>query len=298
MQAEKPPEPATDAPVAHDRPPPLTDKEWSEHVSEVREILDKARAAGLESHLMYTIDPDHQAWSKDRRAAHDIIINDLYSAARDVPNQGYAVVAGGLGGAGKTTALGNHEGIDPTKYLTINPDDLKEELAQRGMIPKIDGLSPMEASDLVHEESSYLARQLALRAQHDGKNIIWDITMSAQKTTEKRISDLRNAGYSRIDGLFIDIPVETSIKRTEARHRLGHDQYRAGEGLGGRYLPPEVIQRQIDSEWSSRNRRTFESVKHNFNDWSIYDNSIDGRRAVLRESSNEKRIEPRRGASP
>jgi hypothetical protein len=247
---------------------------------------------------MYTIDPDHQAWSKDRRAAHDIIINDLYSAARDVPNQGYAVVAGGLGGAGKTTALGNHEGIDPTKYLTINPDDLKEELAQRGMIPKIDGLSPMEASDLVHEESSYLARQLALRAQHDGKNIIWDITMSAQKTTEKRISDLRNAGYSRIDGLFIDIPVETSIKRTEARHRLGHDQYRAGEGLGGRYLPPEVIQRQIDSEWSSRNRRTFESVKHNFNDWSIYDNSIDGRRAVLRESSNEKRIEPRRGASP
>ena len=47
MRAEKPPEPATDAPVAHDRPPPLTDKEWSEHVSEVREILDKARAAGL-----------------------------------------------------------------------------------------------------------------------------------------------------------------------------------------------------------------------------------------------------------
>ena len=76
----------------------------------------------------------------------------------------YAVVAGGLGGAGKTTVLGDHEGIDPTKYLTINPDDLKEELAQRGMIPKVDGLSPMEASDLVHEESSYLARQLALRA--------------------------------------------------------------------------------------------------------------------------------------
>ena len=55
--------------------------------------------------------------------------------------------------------------------------------------------------------------------------------MSAQKTTEKRISDLRNAGYSRIEGLFIDIPVETSIKRTEARHRRGHDQYRAGRGL-------------------------------------------------------------------
>ena len=145
----------------------------------------------------------------------------------------------------------------------------------------------MEASDLVHEESSYLARQLALRAQHDRKNIIWDITMSTQKSTEKRIIDLRGAGYSRIDGLFVHIPVWTSIERTDARHRLGHDQYRAEEGLGGRYIPPEVVQRQADSEWGSKNRRTFECVKHRFNEWSIYDNSIDGRRAVLRESSSE-----------
>ena len=54
-------------------------------------------------------------------------------------------------------------------------------MARRGMIPEVEGLSPMEASDLVHEESSYLARQLALRAQADGKNLIWDITMSDQE---------------------------------------------------------------------------------------------------------------------
>ena len=160
------------------------------------------------------------------------------------------------------------------------------------MVPELDGLSPMEASDLVHEESSYLARQLALRAQHDGKNIIWDITMSTQKSTEKRISELREAGYLRIDGLFVDIPVRTSIERTEVRHRLGHDQYRAGEGLGGRYVPPEVIRRQTDSEWGSKNMRTFDSLKRRFNDWSIYDNSIDGRPAVLRESSSERIVEP------
>ena len=295
-QGEKVPRPTDPTSPVRDRTLPLTDKEWSEHVTEVRDALDKARAAGLESHLMYTLDPDHQAWSKDRRAAHDAIINDLYSAARNVPSQGIAVVAGGLGGAGKTTVLGNDAGIDPAKYLTINPDDIKEELARRDMIPEVDGLSPMEASDLVHEESSYLARQLALRAQHDGKNIIWDITMSTQESTEKRINDLREAGYSRIDGLYVDIPVETSIRRTEARHRLGQDQYRAGEGLGGRYLPPEVIQRQMDLEWGSKNRRTFESVKHKFNDWSIYDNSVEGRRAVLHESSS-KREQNSRGAS-
>jgi predicted ABC-type ATPase len=286
-QSEKAPQRAEDIP-AHDEPSPLTDKEWSEHLTEVRDTLDKARATGLESHLVYTIDPDHQSWSKDRRTLHDTIINELYSAAQEVPNEGCAVVAGGLGGAGKTTVLGNHDDIDLTKYLMINPDNLKEDMARRGMVPEIDGLSPMEASDLVHEESSYLARQLALRAQHDGKNIIWDITMSTQKSTEMRIGDLREAGYRRIDGLFVDIPIDISIKRTEARHREGHDHYRAGEGLGGRYVPPEVVQRQADSEWDSKNRRTFESIKSKFNAWSIYDNSVDGRRAVLRESSTKR----------
>ena len=41
-----------------------------------------------------------------------------------------------------------------SQYLMINPDDIKEEMARRGMVPEIEGLSPMEASDLVHEESS------------------------------------------------------------------------------------------------------------------------------------------------
>ena len=182
------------APAEDDRMLPLTDKEWAEHLTEVRDTLDKARAEGLESHLLYTIDPDHQSWSKERRDLHDSIINDIYSAAQDVPNQGNAIVTGGLGGAGKTTVLTESAGIDLSNYLMINPDNLKEEMARRGIIPEIDGLSPMEASDLAHEESSYLARQIALRAQADRKNLIWDITMSTQRSTERRISDLRDAG--------------------------------------------------------------------------------------------------------
>jgi hypothetical protein len=112
--------------------------------------------------------------------------------------------------------------------------------------------------------------------------------MSSLEGTEKRISDLRTAGYSRIDGLFIDIPIETSIQRTDARHREGHEKYRAGEGLGGRYLPPEVVERQEDAEWGSKNRKIFDTVKHEFNNWSIYDNSVDRRRAILRESHIER----------
>jgi predicted ABC-type ATPase len=274
---------------------PLTDKEWAEHLAEVRQILDQARANGLESHLVYTIDPDHQSWIKDRRDLHASIINDLYSSARDVPNMGQAIVAGGLGGAGKTTVLTERADIDLSQYLVINPDNLKVEMARRGMTPAIDRLSPMEASDLVHEESSYLARQLALRAYADRKNVIWDITMSDEKRIAMRLNELRNAGYVRVDGIFVDIPVETSITRTEFRHREGHEKFLAGDGLGGRYVPPKVIRSQEDPEWGSHNRRTFDRMKGRFNNWSIYDNSAERRPARVIESSIENGLNEHRG---
>ena len=253
MQAEKPPEAATDTPVAHDRPPPLTDKEWSEHVTEVREILDKARAAGLTTDALYTIDPDHKEWIVERNRLQGSLVADLYDRASEVPCDRQAIIAGGLGGAGKTTVLTEQAGIDLSKYLIINPDDIKEEMARRGMIPEVDKLSPMEASDLAHEESSYIAKRLALRAMAEGKNIIWDITMSSQESTEERINNLCDAAYERIEGVFVDIPPDISIARTESRHREGHEQWRSGQRFGGRFVPPEVIKRQLDTEWGSQN---------------------------------------------
>jgi predicted ABC-type ATPase len=214
-------------------------------------------------------------------------VADLYGEAKDVPCDHSAIIAGGLGGAGKTTVLTKHAGIDLSKYLMINPDNIKEEMARRGMIPKVEGLSPMEAADLAHEESSHIAKRLALRASAEGKNIIWDITMSSGDSTEERIKGLRDAGYTRIDGIFVDIPVDTSVRRTNARHREGHEAYCSGEGLGGRYVPAEVVTGQGDPEWSCQNRRTYEAVKNNFHNWSVYDNSVDGRPPMLIASKEQ-----------
>jgi len=271
-----------------DRPRPATDAEHAEHVREVLGYLDKAHTDDLVSDHQHTIDPANEIWSDERDALHDSIIEDLYTKAGDVPNDRQAIMAGGLPGAGKSTILEAHAGIDRSQYLTINPDDIKEELARRGMIPQVPGLSPMEAADLVHEESSYIARQLALHAQADGKNVIWDITMSSQAKTEIRIAELRSAGYSRIEGVFVDIPAETSVARADARHREGHDAYRAGAGLGGRFVPADVVMRQVDSEWGSLNRRTFEAVKHRFDRWSLYDNSADGGVPVLMDAGQRE----------
>ena len=76
-----------------------------------------------------------------------------------------------------------------------------------------------------------MAKRLAMRAMAEGKNLIWDITMSSEDSTKERINNLRDAGYDHIEGLFVDIPIDTSVRRIDARHREGQDKYRAGLGL-------------------------------------------------------------------
>jgi predicted ABC-type ATPase len=269
---------------------PRTQQERAEHITDVFARLDKADDEGLSSNELHTIDPKGEIWSSDRTLLHQALLDEIYSRAADVPCDHEAIVAGGLSGAGKTTVLSNHPEIDRSNYLTINPDNLKEEMARRGMIPEVEGLSPMEASELVHEESSYLARQLAIRAQADGKNLIWDITMSDQTKTERRITDLREAGYTKVDALFVQIPIETSLRRTESRYWADQDKWFSGEGFGGRLIPPEVILRQADEEWGSGNRKTFEALKGIVNNWEIKDNSIDGCSATLVDRSKAEEV--------
>jgi len=289
----RPPEPglryrdSPDVPVPRDADRrPLTDAEHAEHVTEVRALLDKARADGLSTDQQHTIDPAREVWSDQRDAMHDSIIDDLYARASDVPCDRQAIIAGGLPGAGKSTVLEHHAGIDRSQYLTINPDDIKEEMARRDMIPPVSGLSPMEASDLVHEESSHIAKRLARRAHADGKNVMWDITMSSRASTESRVNALREEGYTWIEGVFIDVPVDISAGRADSRHREGHDGYRAGEGYGGRFIPAEMIKAKADPDWGSCNRKTFEEVKDHFDHWNRYNNS--GSTPVLDESGRRK----------
>ena len=156
-----------------------------------------------------------------------------------------------------------HAGIDLSKYLTINPDEIKEEMARRGMIPEVDKLSPMEASDLAHEESSYIAKRLALRAMTDGRNIIWDITMSSQESTEERINNLRDAAYTELDGVL-----KTSPRTSVSHERSGGTARATNSGAPTTQMAAgcltEVIRRQLDSEWGSQNRRTYEAMKGEF----------------------------------
>jgi predicted ABC-type ATPase len=261
-----------------EKPTPLTDAEFAAHISEVEAKTSAALKAGQSTDKTMTVNGAGEVYDAERSAQQQEIINELYDQmAATAGEDGKAIVMGGLGGAGKSTVLANNLGVDRSDYVTINPDDIKEAMAARGMVPDI-GLSPMESASLVHEESSAMANRMAARAMADHKNIIYDITMSSEGSVQKRLDRLAAAGYTNVHGVFVDIPVEKSVDSAISRYRSGMEAYRAGEGSGGRYVPPTVIRQSADptGEYNSANRAHFEALKPQFDSWSLYDRSGTG----------------------
>ncbi|MFI5755046.1 zeta toxin family protein [Streptomyces sp. NPDC051569] len=252
---------------------PLSDARWNEHVATVQRRLDQAVARGQETDVRYTVHGDREHWLLSRVRLQRQVADELYARGAAVPDEGRAVVTGGLMGAGKTTVLTRYSGVDLSHYLTVSADDVKDVMCERRMIPEVAGLTPLEASTLVQEESSLIAKMVASRAYAERKNIIWDFSMSSRGSVESRLTAMRTAGYGDIDALFVDIPVEASVLRADHRHRTGHEAFRNGRGCGGRYVPAQLIRASADPEWGSVNRRAFEETKHLFDQWSLYDSS-------------------------
>lgn len=205
------------------------------------------------------------------------IVLDLLdrAEAQGVAHDRQALMLGGMGGAGKSAALESDAvtalGIDKGRFLTVNPDEI---MASRGMIPEYDGLTPMEASTFVHEESSDISLMLAREAVARDMNIAWDMTMHSEKSALTRLA--MTPGY-RTTAIFVDVPVEQSWVSAYARYLRGANAYREGEGLGGRFVPRDVIEKQTDAtgEYLSKNRAAFERIKDSglFDRWFRFDNS-------------------------
>lgn len=218
---------------------------------------------GEDSYSQY-YDKELDLWTLEREELHEELLSKLEDKYKDVPTNGEVIISGGLPGAGKTTCLTRSMGIDLTSYATISADDFKEMLAEEGAIPEIDGLTPMEASTLVHEESSYLAEKLMASMARQQKNIIYDCTCRNSESTKKRIESLIAKGYKSQDMqfVFVDIPIDTAHERAKHRYREGLNNFE----LGGRYLPAHVIDNCSPQENLGHSSRNAETVINLYND--------------------------------
>lgn len=250
---------------------PLSDAEFSHHVAQLEDAIQEALRNGQATDQQYALDEHGTVWDPDRAAQHRDIINDFMNKQVDVPSQRQAVMLGGPPGAGKSTFLDQHEGIRPGDYAILNTDHFKEELARRGMVPEVPGLSPMEASALVHEESAYLHDLAAAELEKRGKNVVFDGTMRDHAVTQDRVQALRRRGYN-VGAMFIDVPVERSLQGVESRYRRGLEEYRAGRNpLGGRHVPRSVVLSGESAPGRTKARDTFDALKSDFTWWELHD---------------------------
>ena len=238
--------------------------------------VTEAQKAGLSTVTVNTIGGNGQTWTPERAAIHNEIVNAVMKRAESIPDDGKVILSGGLPGAGKTTALQALPGTDPKQYLDIAPDDFKEELARRGLVPDI-GLTPMEASPLISDEAHHIANMVVARATAQRKNMMIDLTMHPSDYAGERIEALHKAGY-KVEGVYVHVPIETSVDRVQARYLRGA----TSPGLGGRYVPPGDIR----SIWGtggpvSKSHQEFDRLKARFDKWELIDNSVSGKQPAL-----------------
>ena len=255
------------------------------------EYVDKTVTMYIESQMITSKihrDPITGEFTKERQKLHREILDELHKKYESVPTDGKVIFSAGLPGSGKTTVLQmlkeENSAYDMKNYVVVSSDDMKEEFAKREMIPKIEGLSQMEASTLAHEESSYLADRFLEETSTQNKNVIYDFTCKNFDATSKRMSTLIDSGYEvkNMQFVFVDIPLETAQERALIRYRKGlNDSISSDEhAIGGRYLPPYVLEtnRSRTGVYSSKNAEALLAVKSVYNssglpDPIVYDNS-------------------------
>lgn len=235
------------------------------------EVADHSIQRLLDSGFSHHVDPSKTA----------DLVDEVWreQKADRIPNEGRAAMMGGLAGSGKSFLRkgphGKQLGLD--NYLAIDPDDFKQKMAERGLTPQIPGLSPMESSTFVHQHSVELAEQLAHRAYSQGKNVLWDTTMTDPDALHGRIKDLRDKGYKEVNGVLADAPPEISRARVDERHQQGEDAYARGQGMGGRWLPTTLTNStpppSPGSGRHSQSGEIFDSAENHFDNTASFDTS-------------------------
>lgn len=260
-----------------------TSTAYKNHLEYAHTVISKLRETGKETHLLQSklTSSGVRIWDEEREVIHNEIIMELLEEWKDIPCEGKALFSGGLGGAGKGTVLKLDPSVDQKNFATLNPDDIKEIMAKKGLIPEIHGLTPMEASPLVHNEASYITGKLAEIVTSRNMNVIHDLTMADYDSVKKKIENLEDMGYTKIDAIFVDIEIDTSDTRADVRHLNGHNRWLVGVGQGGRILPRGISaqQKPDDDSYRSKNAENFLALKAEgcFNSTVMYDNNTEGK---------------------
>src|SRR6478609_7724439 len=130
------------------------------------------------------------------------------------------VFLGGPPGAGKSTVrdkLQKAGVLDPNRYMTLDPDEVKGQIPEYRGFQKSD---PSKAASAVHRESGDIQEDLWRQGQAARKSMIVDSTLGAQQYYSDEIDRLKSE-YPEYGStiLHVDVPERTAQERVESRGR-------------------------------------------------------------------------------
>lgn len=247
---------------------PWTPDEHASHARYAEDSLTRALGSGQATTATETYDGNGQVWKPERAAVHKDIVDGYMRKAEKVPSGHRAILVGGIPAPARS-AVGR-QAAPERDFLHVNTDDIKEELAARGMVPEVRGLSPMEASPLVHGEAGHVADLVTREALRRGKNVAVHTAMSDPDAIKAHADRFRAAGHT-VHGVFVHTPVDKAVGSAASRHRSGHEAWRQQKSNGAKYVTPGLLHAAEAAPGSSVNAGAFEAAKPHLGSWEHWD---------------------------
>lgn len=241
-----------------------------------RYATDSVAAAlknGKATSVQHTLDGQGNIYTGDRAAMHRDLVHEALDQAVKVPSAWRGVLVGGLHHKAKQRVMKGHPELPEDQFLHVDPRRITDRLAELGLVPEVKGLSPGEASALVHDEAQWIAQLLLRAAMERGKNVAVHTPMQSAGAIAAHADRLRGAGY-HVHGLFVHTPVDKAIDHAHSSYKSGVEKYRRQQGAGAPPALPGVLA-GADRGATTAHQDAFEDGKTHLDSWEQWDNTDD-----------------------
>lgn len=169
--------------------------------------------------IIYT--NENGEYKEERKKEHNRIIKEMFE--KSVPNKENpaAIFIGGGSGSGKSTMKNSVlKNFHTEEIVVIDADEIKKKLPEYEYLMKYDR---EKMSDILHDESSYLAKKIAQMCLEDKRDFLWDKTLSGKGKELEFITELAKNDFLIIV-YMIDVPLEVAYKRNAERERVVNEK--------------------------------------------------------------------------
>lgn len=136
-----------------------------------------------------------------------------------------AVITAGVPGAGKSTAVNAILGADASQYRRVDADEIKDALLEDAVASNLYAdllgrrladdkpVAPRELAALVHVESTQISDAVRRHVLTSGEPIIIEGTLAWAEHGTRLLTELQEAGYTRVRVILVEVPEAVAQER-------------------------------------------------------------------------------------